>query len=352
MSLLRSESTIATSARAAIVTFVAVLGIGWYAAIAMAGEAEAQTQAPGDVVSDKIVLQMKPVVEIDNAQADIMLIDLIVTHGLSRTATEELQAVRLADAPRAGETRLFSDFGLTDVLKPHLERIQKKTGETFTLRIPTRVVVSRKKFRLQQADVEKELLRQFHAMCSECEFEIANLAIPRIPENDHFTSWSLKAGATLPRGGFSLPFESKQDNGTHRTYWVNGTLTVRRTVAVLGRAVNALERLSAQDYTMQSRDVTFANDVPATVSELQANVTARALAANEPIWRSSLNREIAIKSGDAVKVVAGNEAWEISIDGVAQSQGYIGDLVSVKIPKTQKLISGTLRERGLIEVRQ
>jgi flagella basal body P-ring formation protein FlgA len=39
------------------------------------------------------------------------------------------------------------------------------------------------------------------------------------------------------------------------------------------------------------------------------------------------------------------------IDGVAQNSAYIGDTVKVKIPRTQKMISGLLTEKGIVEVR-
>jgi len=64
-----------------------------------------------------------------------------------------------------------------------------------------------------------------------------------------------------------------------------------------------------------------------------------------------LQREFAVKSGEIVKVTAGSSDWEVTIDGIAQASGYIGDTVNVKIPRTQKLVSGLLTAKGVVEVR-
>jgi flagella basal body P-ring formation protein FlgA len=92
--------------------------------------------------------------------------------------------------------------------------------------------------------------------------------------------------------------------------------------------------------------------MPAGLTDRQTSVAARELGAGQFIGRNELRRELAVKNGDIVKVVAGSAEWQITIDGVAQGSGYLGDTVNVKIPRTAKLVSGTLKERGLVEVRE
>ncbi|MES2854315.1 MAG: flagellar basal body P-ring formation chaperone FlgA, partial [Bdellovibrionota bacterium] len=104
------------------------------------------------------------------------------------------------------------------------------------------------------------------------------------------------------------------------------------------------------DFTLTSRDVTFTNDVAAGSADFESSVAARQLPAGQVVWRSVLRREVAIKYGDVVKVIAGTPDWEVTMDGVSQVSGYIGDNVRVKIPRTQKIVSGILKEKGRVEV--
>ena len=158
----------------------------------------------------------------------------------------------------------------------------------------------------------------------------------------------------IPKGSFSLPLEVKNEDGSRRTFWVSGQVAVMRNVPVLVRAVEIGEKLRAEDFIHELRDVTFSTDAAPTRADIDASVTARSMPAGQILWRNGLKREVAVKNGEIVKVVTGGESesatWQITIDGVAQGPGYIGDMVKVKISKTQKLVSGVLKEKGVVEV--
>ena len=302
-------------------------------------------------VSEENVIQVRSVVEVDGSRPEIVLGDLVIAHGVSDAALDAIKNVRLADTPKAGESRSFTETGLEQVFRQHLRDHEAQSGEKIALRIPTRVTVVRKSFRLRPDDVHAELLNQLKEFCTDCTFEISGLQLPALPTTVATgSSWSMKLKHDMPKGNFSLPLEVTNDDGSKRTYWITGTLTISRMVPVTTRALQAGERLQPQDFATQLKDVTFANDTAATAAELTTTVAARQLAAGQIVWRSALRREMAVKNGDIVKVMAGSDGWEVMIDGVAQGSGYIGDTVNVKIPRTQKLISGLLTEKGKVEV--
>lgn len=306
---------------------------------------------PVALATEASIVTVRPVVEIDEARADVTLGDLVTSHGMSRTAREMLKTVRLADAPKPGESRVFTDVGLTEIFKPQLAAIQKETGETFQLRIPSQVNVSKKRLRLDASAIETALRSGLKDLCSDCEFEITSLNTPSIGSVlGADTRWSIRFGSEIPRGSFSLPIEVEQASGQKRSYWISGTMRVMRPVPVAARAIQMGERLQSEDVVMQKKDVTFTNDAPITESELGASVAARQIAAGQIIWKASARRDLAIKYGESVKVMAGNDEWQVVVDGVAQNSGYVGDLIKVKIPRTQKTISGLLRSKGMVEV--
>ena len=319
---------------------------------------------------DPGVLVVKPVVEVDGTR-DILLSDLVEARGVSQAVVDAIRDVRLSDAPKRTESRYFTSEDLSQTLRVSLRQVMQKNGEIPRFRIPSRVVVTRKALKVKTEDVKKAILEQFKNQCADCEFEFTTFNMPLLPKfisSDR--TWSVRVRAELPRGSFTYPLElhaGVKDQASESTekitspsesstpvqgklYWVSGQVVIRRKGAVASRAANIGERLRNEDYELKLHDVTFATDSPATVAEIANSVLARAVSAGEMIWRSQLRREMAIKSGDPVKVLAGSGDWEVTIDGIAQSQAYIGDLVRVKIPRTQKMISGILRDKGVVEL--
>jgi flagella basal body P-ring formation protein FlgA len=289
-----------------------------------------QVFASGETAS---LVTVRPVVEIEESRADVTLGDIVTSLGMSRTAREKLKGVRLADAPKAGESRTFTDVGLTEIFKPQLEAIERETGERFELRIPSQVTVSKKRLRLDAATVEAALRKGLVERCGDCEIEITSLNTPSIGSTfGADTDWKIRFGADIPKGSFSLPIEVMQGSGQKRSYWISGTINVRRSVPVAARSISAGERIQAEDIVMQKKDVTYTNDAPVGETELGASVAARQIAAGEIVWKAMARRDLAIKYGDTVKVTAGSEEWQVTI------------------PRTQKTISGLLRAKGMVEV--
>ncbi len=354
--------------------FAFCIGATQMALAAEDGSSSSSTES--SVTTDPGVLVVKPVVEVDGTH-DIMLNDLVEARGASQAVVNAIRDVRLSDAPKREESRYFTAEDLSQALKVNLRQVLQTTGELPRFRIPSRVVVTRKSLKIKADDVQKSVLEQFKMLCADCEFEFTSFNIPILPRYisaDH--TWSVRARAELPKGSFTLPFEirstasdaggkneaelanGKNANGKLSTpassdiklYWVSGQVVIRRKGAVASRSANIGERLHQEDYEMKLHDVTFSSDSPATAAEISNSVLARAISAGDLIWRSELRREMAIKNGDPVKVVAGSGDWEVTIDGISQSSAYVGDLVRVKIPRTQKLVSGVLRDKGVVEL--
>lgn len=314
--------------------------------------AQASTNEEIDSQENTSQIVVKPAVEISGEKTHVTLADLVVPRSVGSATLESLEAVRLADAPKAGETRTFTNMALSEVFKSQIAIIEAKTGERFELKLPSRVTVMRKRAKLTRKSLERELQAQWKAICPDCEFKIITLQPPAMAANAVIDSaWLIRVRPELPRGGFSYPVEFVSKNGSAQPYWVSGQVMVQKIVPVSTRAISAGERLQESDITKQLRDVTYATDSVASDHEIGSGQAARSVAAGQIMWRSSVRRELAIKNGDAVKVTAtGNESWQITIDGVAQSSGYVGDLIRVKIPRTSKVVSGLLKEKGVIEV--
>lgn len=304
-------------------------------------EAFGSSTSPVIQVSDKVELEM---------EHDITIGDIANFKGFNDEELGEIRSIRLSDAPLAGESRTFTNVGLSQIFRRHIPRLQTGRNEKITLLIPSVVTVKRKTFKLEAKTIEADLKKQWANLCSACEFRISQLSAPLLPANLSAESkWEIRIRPELPRGSFSVPLEVNSPDG-RRSYWISGTVAIYREVPVAKRSLAAGERFAPNDIALEKKDVTFNTDGIPTQVEVTQALASRVIAVDQIIGRSMLRREQALKFGEQVKVVTGQDGWQISIEAVSQSSGYIGDTVRVKVPRTQKILSGLLREKGVVEV--
>lgn len=296
------------------------------------------------------IVAVKPAVELDAQKTEIMLSDLVAAKGLSRAALEKFRSIKLSDAPAAGESRIFSKETIASSIQDDLEAVEKATGESFEIKIPSRVTVSKTKPSLSIAALRQQMTAKFKSLCADCEFEFTNMTAPTTVALPKDSTWALRVRSELPKGSFSYPIEVTVGENVVQTYWASGQIQIRRPVPVAAREIAFGERIQETDLVTQVKDVTYATDAVIATSDLTTGVAARQISIGQVVYRSSLRRELAVKSGDIVKVTSGTPDWEITLDGIAQDSGYIGDAIKVKIPKSGKLISGSLREKGIVQV--
>lgn len=281
-------------------------------------------------------------------QETITLGDVASFEGFSPERTEVLKKIQLTDAPKAGEQRVFTSHGLAQTFRSYVDN--EEAGERVQFSIPNRVLITRKTVKLNDASVKQAIIEQLKAVCSTCEFKIERVALPIVSGFTTDSKWSVNVRRELPKGTFNYPLEVKNQTGS-QLYWVSGNISVLKRALVAKRNIGIGEKIADGDFDFELRDITFLHDSIADQADLVGSVAARGIAAEQVIGRTFLKKEPAFKFGDVVKVITGNESWQISIDGVAQQAASVGETARVKIAKTQKLLSGVVVEKGVIEVR-
>lgn len=258
-----------------------------------------------------------------------------------------LQAVALTDRPKIGEERTFTQEGLEAIVGEASRRLEA-AGYTIEWKIPRRSNVLRKNTFSREA-VTKHLQEELTQKCSGCEAIIRRLDWPRI-EGLAIQSWRLNMRNEKPRGSFAVPIEFDLADGTKKTMNLTGLVEFFAQVPVTTRAIQGAEKISANDFKMERKNVTYGLDAAADVKDFENSVVVRSMSLGEPLWKSSIRREQLVKFGDPVRVQVGGETWNVTSEGVAQGPAAIGESVRVKVGKTQKLVSGILKEKGLVEI--
>lgn len=281
-------------------------------------------------------------------QEMITLGDIAEFEGFSQERATQLKAVRLADAPVTGDMRVFTNSGLAQTLRAHIG--SDEAGERIQFSIPARVVIKRKMEKFNEESVKSAILDQLKQVCQNCMFKLNRVSMPVVGLLPAGTTWNVKVRSEIPRGNFNYPIEIN-DGDQPQVFWVSGHVSIYKKVLVSKRNISLGEKISQTDYAEELRDVTQFSDSIANADDLATTMAARGISAEQIIGRSHLRKENAFKFGDIVKVVAGNESWQISIDGVAQQNAAVGETAKVKIPRTQKMLSGVVVEKGVVEVR-
>ncbi|MBN8539451.1 MAG: flagellar basal body P-ring formation protein FlgA [Deltaproteobacteria bacterium] len=304
-----------------------------------------------------LVMVVRPAVRLDflNAEHDLTLVEIVdlatvpISH---RTEVERhLKSVILTDRPAIGEERAFSQEGLESVVAEATRRLEA-AGYAVTWRLPRRSHI----FRILEFNamtVLKKLEDELRSKCNGCDLQLRGYDFPReLTKLDAkgLRSWTTMARSERPRGSFAVPLQLEFHNGKRQTVMLSGMVDYWRTLPVTTRSLNAGEKIRDSDFKLERRNVSYSYDEPPTLSEIEGSVAARGMQAGEPLMRGILRREQLVKFGDVVRVQVGGDTYSISAEGVAQTAAAIGETVQVRVGKNKKMISGILKEKGLVEI--
>lgn len=210
-------------------------------------------------------------------------------------------------------------------------------------KVPSRVDISFATVPVSREEVQRKVQNILKARCHECEYQVSIQSTPR-PSSK---TWDLDFTQLSTKGGFLLPL---RDGDSGQIKWISGTIRVSRLTPVTTRLILQGERVQADDLRMSMMDVTFAKDGSLRMEDIQGQAAARSLPVGSPVWASDLKREPAAKRGQIVKAMLGDESFEISVNMMAEDNGFVGDLIKVKNLETQKVLSGLVTDKGVVRL--
>ncbi|WP_374029632.1 flagellar basal body P-ring formation chaperone FlgA [Bdellovibrio bacteriovorus] len=295
---------------------------------ALAGRPE--VSIPGSVeVSQRPLLRLSDIAVVTNGNDELLsFLESIV---IREDARELLLSQKLESQEILGKVRaaMKSQEGL------------KKINPSF--KIPSEVKVAFASTPISRQEMERRIINVLQARCHECEYKVTVQSTPQPANKD----WQLDFTQLSGKGGFLLPV---RDGDQRQLKWISGNIRVSQLTPVATRLILQGERVQPEDIRMTMTDVTFAKDGALRIEDIQGQLAARSLPVGTTIWSSDLKREPAAKRGQIVKALLGDENFEISVNMVAEDNGFVGDVIKVKNLETQKVLSGIVTEKGVVKL--
>lgn len=281
---------------------------------------------------------------------DIYLADIIEPKSfgdLSGEAQKYLKEIRLGDSPLAGESRRFTNYAISEIIRHHVKSNSLFRESAFA--IPSEVIVIRKA-QFQISDIESEIKKWILSVCEDCEIQISQLRLQNAKDLDGY-DWKLNTTSQPPRGHFTLPLELIKNGKADKKIWLQGHVKVFRTVPVLRRDLSPGMKIQSEDLEFKKRDVTFERNSVPKQDEIFGAEVAQYMSADQVLWKNNLKRKLALQKGAPVSMIIKNQDWTIFAKGISQDNGYVGDLVKVQTLDNKKIVTGTVNIDGTVEVK-
>ncbi len=294
--------------------------------------------------SQKEELHFLPQVYVDSDQ--ISLGDLVSPQDVQPSLLNELQKILIAQTPRNGEMSKFSNFAISEILRYHF----KNQANRFNIFIPSEIKVLRKNNKITSKEITEKIVEWVKPTCEPCQIEVSSLQIQNAGEIGPKLTWKLSTTQSIPRGIFNLGVDLYRDENFIKKVFVQGVVKIYQNVPVAMRVLPIGTRIQREDFSIQKQDVTFSRELAPQEKELLGSETSQYVLTNQPLWRSSLKRRLALTRGAPVSVQLGDAGWMIRFTGVAQDNGYVGDVAKILNPATKKIITGLIIDENTVEV--
>ena len=306
------------------------------------GRAETAASRP------EVAILSNPVLRVA-AGLPILLSDIGGVSYVSLAIMQKASNLTILDSLADGEERTLSNVELVKVLKQKFAGNSTIAGLNWTYFVPEKTRIQGVKNLISQDRFSSKILHALNEKCETCSFTLRDLKIPRVKESAQAMEMQLETASLKIAGGFILPVRVRFAN-SESVYYITGQIAAKNRALVTTRSLRMGEKIETADVKSEEVEVNFSSDAFAELSDLAGKTTGRAIQMGRTLYKSDLKKELVVTRGQSLRAVSGNDAFEVSIQMQAEESGAVGDIVRVKNPETQKLLSGQVIDRGLVRI--
>ncbi|MFN8791426.1 MAG: flagellar basal body P-ring formation chaperone FlgA [Bdellovibrionales bacterium] len=280
--------------------------------------------------SEKMELRLRSSVQIGTA-VPLMLEDLVDS---ARVPAEALNL----EIPTTA-TQLSRDE-ILEVLKK--AKTERRELSAYRFKIPNEIQIERiKGFARDQ--ISQRAINRLNQRCTSCDFQVQIKNVPEVAEETVRLEWR-----ELPLSG---PFMVSVTNPSgHTLAWVSGQIRTEKPIVKTSRALRPGDTIQAEDVRLEKADISFNKDHFVELQQVLGKKVSRAIAVSSALSSLDLQRNLDVKQGQIIRIISGNEVFEVSSQATAQDSGVMGDVIRVRHLENQKILSGRILEKGLVRV--
>jgi flagella basal body P-ring formation protein FlgA len=277
----------------------------------------------------------------------ILLSQVATFEHVSPSLKEKLQSVVIHEG--------LSKDGIQDIKNQDLiamlrNRMSFVDSQKVTFKIPAELKFKASRSHIYAQDLQSQVIAQAQTLCGEnCVVEIEDLHLPLISSQTEVMAYKLDTRALRQAGSFVLPLTVETSKG-RQNLWLTGKVRMSQKALVALRMLNPGERVSAEDFRVETVDVSFAKDGVPSLEQLQNRVVSRPVRLGQTLYFGDLKAVNAAERGEPVKIVLGDEAYEVSMMGVAEQSGSLGQAIKVKTAE-KKILVGELIDDRVVRVK-
>ncbi len=135
-----------------------------------------------------------------------------------------------------------------------------------------------------------------------------------------------------------------------KNFGVSGEFRIFQKIPVAKRNINFMEKLTMSDFEVQEKDVTHSPGYASSLEELAGRTIIKPIPQGAPVELKFLKQEFQVEKGQLIQVQFRGPNFIVSATAVAEQNGIQGELIKLKNTETQKIISGIVLKKGVVEV--
>lgn len=124
---------------------------------------------------------------------------------------------------------------------------------------------------------------------------------------------------------------------------------VFRKVWVTQKSVRRSELVRSSDLELRDVEVTFRDDFESR-ERVKTMAWKRSLPANTPISEKDLQQVQVVSFGQQIEVLSGDGDFSVSLQGMAQRAGSVGELISVQLAGSKKIVNAKILNQTQAEL--
>lgn len=285
----------------------------------------------------KTVIRFPESLEVSH-QMQYRLLDLVEIENPTESVVKQLWSLEVPSRWTQGSRFVLSEQQIMQVLRN--KSFNKKNVEII---VSENVKPKKSEEILSKEHLSRVISTVNKSICGNCEFKVEFHNIPKVL----LTEWEWDPFSTLFRGSFTTLIRMPD---TRWSGWLTGSVKWQGPVLEVKKNFTYGQKITPDDLRISNKDITYQKDFLSNPEEVAGRVTTRSLGPGSALRVADFRKEEAVKRGQIVKTILGENDFEISISTMAEDTGTVGDRIRVKNLETQKLLSGEIVDNGVVRV--